>query len=47
MLMDASDLGLCAVFPAKKEFVQVKFDEDEGREIAPCKERQGSFDINV
>lgn len=32
--MDASDLGLCAIWPARKEYLQVKFDEEERLHIA-------------
>ncbi|KAF1324822.1 hypothetical protein FI667_g9648, partial [Globisporangium splendens] len=46
--MDASDLGLCAVFPARKEYLQVKFDEDERRRISACKDGlKSDFGINV
>ncbi|KAF1313867.1 hypothetical protein FI667_g16910, partial [Globisporangium splendens] len=46
--MDASDLGLCAVFPARKEYLQVKFDDDERRQISACKDGlKSDFGINV
>ncbi|EGZ23131.1 hypothetical protein PHYSODRAFT_444861, partial [Phytophthora sojae] len=32
--MDASDRGLCALWPAKKEYVQVEFDQEELQRIA-------------
>ncbi|KAG6964203.1 hypothetical protein JG688_00007813 [Phytophthora aleatoria] len=31
--MDASDRGLCALWPARKEYLQVEFDEEELQQI--------------
>ncbi|KAJ8554880.1 hypothetical protein ON010_g9603 [Phytophthora cinnamomi] len=44
VLMDASDSGICAAFPARKEFLQIQFDPEERWSIASSNE---SFDINV
>ncbi|OWZ11812.1 Cleavage induced protein [Phytophthora megakarya] len=46
--MEASDRGLCAIWPEKQEFVQVEFDEEELRQIAEF--HSGSvedFSINI
>ncbi|OWY93696.1 hypothetical protein PHMEG_00036815 [Phytophthora megakarya] len=46
--MDASDRGLCAIWPEKQEFVQVEFDEEELKQIAEF--HSGSveeFSINI
>ncbi|KAG3011129.1 hypothetical protein PC121_g16353 [Phytophthora cactorum] len=33
IFMDASDRGLCALWPARKEYLQVEFDEEELQQI--------------
>ncbi|OWZ20825.1 hypothetical protein PHMEG_0004714 [Phytophthora megakarya] len=46
--MDASDQGLCALFPAKKQYLQVRFTEDELALIRHCNETGSNvFCINV
>lgn len=46
--MDASDQGLCALFPARREFLQVKFTPEEQELIHHCNETGDStFCINV
>ncbi|POM65282.1 Hypothetical protein PHPALM_19029 [Phytophthora palmivora] len=40
--MDASDTGLCALHPARREYIRLKFDEEERTRI-----RQGGFSINI
>ncbi|KAF4130815.1 hypothetical protein GN958_ATG20000 [Phytophthora infestans] len=46
--MDASDSGLCVLFPAAKEYIRVQFDKAERSAIAEASEPQGaSFSINV
>ena len=47
IFMDASDLGLCALNPARKEYLQVRFDAAELRQIATFKAGASSeFGIN-
>lgn len=46
--MDASDLGLCALYPARREFLQIRFDEEEVRAIQAQKTGAAStFGINI
>ncbi|KAE9352475.1 hypothetical protein PR003_g4351 [Phytophthora rubi] len=46
--MDASDEGLCAIYPARREYLQVRFDEEDLLSIQAQKEGQPShFDINT
>ncbi|RLN94321.1 hypothetical protein BBJ28_00025157 [Nothophytophthora sp. Chile5] len=46
--MDASDRGLCALFPAVKQYVQVEFDDEERAQIALFNESgAGVFGINI
>ncbi|ETN00772.1 hypothetical protein PPTG_17742 [Phytophthora nicotianae INRA-310] len=48
LFMDASDSGLCVLFPAAKEYIRVQFDKVERSAIAKAPEPQGSsFSINV
>ncbi|EGZ11795.1 hypothetical protein PHYSODRAFT_336290 [Phytophthora sojae] len=47
ILMDACDVGLCAAFPARKEYVLVQFDEEELGAISELKHQTNDFDINV
>lgn len=47
ILMDASDFGVCAAFSARKEYLQIKFDANERREIVEFKQTRECFDINV
>jgi hypothetical protein len=42
--MDASDTGLCVLYPAAREFVRVKFDEEERADIL---RGEAGFSINV
>ncbi|GMF40680.1 unnamed protein product [Phytophthora fragariaefolia] len=46
--MDASDQGLCALFPARRELLQIKFTTEEQELISCCNETGDStFCINV
>ncbi|EGZ24637.1 hypothetical protein PHYSODRAFT_484312 [Phytophthora sojae] len=46
--MDASDQGLCALFPAQKQYLQVRFTDDELTLIRHCNDTGDSdFCINV
>ncbi|KAJ8526030.1 hypothetical protein ON010_g15153 [Phytophthora cinnamomi] len=47
VLMDASDVGLCAAFPDRKEYLLVNFDAAERAWIEAKKVGVSNFDINV
>jgi hypothetical protein len=48
VFMDASDVGLCAILPSRKEFLQVRFSDSELQQIAQAKQGAGGdFGINV
>ncbi|ETK95460.1 hypothetical protein L915_01608 [Phytophthora nicotianae] len=46
--MDASDRGLCALWPARKEYLQLEFDADELQQIADFNGlTSDEFSINI
>lgn len=48
VFMNASDVGLCAVFPRDRELLQVRFDHNELQEIQTFKDGETSdFEINL
>lgn len=46
IFMDASDFGLCALFPARREYIQVRFNQEELLLIAKFRSA-GSGDYNI
>ncbi|OWZ10482.1 LOW QUALITY PROTEIN: Cleavage induced protein [Phytophthora megakarya] len=48
IFMDASDYGLCAVFPTRREYIQVRFNQEELLNIAKFRATgDGDYNINL